>query len=240
MAYTALQLITKAFYLSQIVTQDYFKATSDQIIEGLECLNDLFAEKTIDAALNPYYQSYELIVDPNTEMYFIPNLIGATSVTFTLNSVRYSVQKMGRAQYFGAARANNIPSLPFQWHLEKCKGGSNLFIYFLPNEAYDFEIWGQFSLQSDVTLYQDLSLTFDRFYLSYLKFLLAKRLCAYYAEPVPMAVERQLDEFDETMGLQISASDLKMQKISTLDGASTLNYGFVNLSPNGWFPSGII
>lgn len=240
MAYTAVQLITKAFYLSQIVTQDYFKATSDQIEQGLECLNDLFSEKTVDSALNPYYQSYALVVDPNTEMYFIPDLIGATSVTFTLNSVRYSVQKMGRAQYFGAARANNISALPFQWHLERCQGGSNLFIYFLPNEAYNFEIWGQFSLQDDVTLYQDLSLTYDRFYIRYLKFILAAELCAYYYEDVPMAVAKKIMELDEVMRLQISASDLKMQKISTLDGASTLNYGFANLSPNGWFPSGII
>lgn len=240
MAYTALKLITKAFYRAGIKGQGFNAPTSEELAEGLDSLNDLFAEKTVDNALNPYYVKYDFTVTPGTEEYFIENLIEAETVTFTLDSVRYSVMKTSRAKFFGSARANNIESLPFMWHLEKEFGGARLFLYYLPNQAYDFQIWGQFSLASDVTLLTDLSLTYDRFYLSYLKCALAERLCLDYDMDVPAKLREQMEEFDELMKSQISPMDLNMQKTSTLQGGSFVNYGVANLAPNGWLPSGNI
>lgn len=239
MSETALALINRAYWLSEIVTKDFDTATSSQINEGLNYLNDILSEKTVDDSLNPYYQSYNFTAEQGVEQYFIENLIGATTVTFTLDTVRYSVMKTPRARYFGSARAENISSLPFMWHLERTFGGANLFLYYLPNEAYDFQIWGKFALASDVTLLQDLSLTFDRFYRSYLAFKLAQRLCLYFGEETPMGVENQISELELIMKNQISPSDFTMQKTSTLSSDSALNYGAVNLTPNGWFPSGV-
>lgn len=240
MSYTALKLITKAFYRAGIKAQGFNAPTSDELNDGLDSFNDILSEKTVDNSLNPYYQKFDLNVTPGIEEYFIENLIEAETVTFTLDSVRYSVMKTSRAKYFGSARANNIESLPFMWHLEREFGGARLFLYYLPNQAYDFQIWGQFSLAADVTLLTDLSLTYDRFYISYLKCALAERLCLDYDMAVPEMLSKQLDEFDEIMKSQISSMDLNLQKTSTLQGGSFVNYGVANLAPNGWLPSGNI
>jgi len=238
MAYPAIKLINKAFYLSGIVSQDFNQATLSQLNEGLDSLNDILAEKSVDNSLNPYYQPFDLTVVPGQEEYFIENLIDASTVTFTLDTVRYSVMKTARNRYMGSARANGIQSLPFLWHIERCFGGSNLFMYYLPNQAYEFQIWGQFALSQDITLYQDLSLLFDRFYLNYLKFALAVRLCQDFSITVPQSVNEKLSELDLIMQKQMGTMDLSVTKVSTLMGGSSLNYGFVNLSPNGWTPSG--
>lgn len=240
MSYTALKLITKSFYRAGIRSQGFNAPTSEELNEGLDSLNDLLAEKTVDNALNPYYTKFDFNVTEGVEEYFIEGLIEAETVTFTLNSVRYSVMKTSRAKFFGSARANNIDSLPFMWHLEREFGGARLFLYYLPNQAYDFQLWGQFALNSEITLLTDLSLTYDRFYISYLKCALAQRLCLDYDMDVPSMLKEQMDEFDEMMSKQISPMDLNIQKTSTLQGGSFVNYGVANLAPNGWLPSGSI
>ena len=96
------------------------------------------------------------------------------------------------------------------------------------------EIWGQFAL-SEVTQFQDLSLTLDRFYLNYLKFELAVRLCKEYGYVVPVGVKEQLDEYYQWISASTNTVDLKMEKVSTLSGGTAINYAIVNLS-GGWVP----
>lgn len=239
MAYTAQKLIVKSLYRAGICSQGFRAPTDVEIEEGLDSLNDLFAEKTVDNALNPYYIEYALQVDAGKEDYFIPNLIEVETITFNLNQVRYCVRKTGRNKYFGSPRANNIKSLPFSWHLEREKGGARLFLYWLPDKAYDFTIWGQFSLGSDNVLTTDLLLTYDRFYIAYLKnAALPERLCLDFDMELPANVARSVDYYDGLMAKQISPLDLSMQKTSTLGRGLVIDYfQYANLG-NGYVPTG--
>lgn len=240
MAYTAQTVITKALYRAGITAQGFSAPTLDEINEGLDSLNDLFSEKTVEDSLNPYYTEYDLTVSPGVESYFIPNLIEIETLTFVINSIRYGVRKTGRNKYFGAPRANNISSLPFSWHLERATGGATLFLYWLPQSAYDFTLWGKFSLMSDVTLSTDLSQFYDRFYIAYLKnAALPKRLCLDFNMPIPANVTEADREYNQIMSHQISPMDLSMQKVSTLNVSFIYDYQYANLG-NGFLPTGSI
>ncbi len=194
MAYPTLKLITSAYYESGIVSREFETVSGQQANDGLFYLNDLIDDKTVDNGLIPYYLEYDFAAVQGQEKYFIPDLINADTFVFYIDTVRYQTQNRGRREYFGTSRADNIQSLPGSWHLERCFGGANLFIYFLPDQNFPLTIWGQFRLQ-EVTLFQDLSLTLDRFYINYLKYDLAARLCAEYNYTVPPGVTKALNKY---------------------------------------------
>jgi hypothetical protein len=85
----------------------------------------------------------------------------------------------------------------------------------------------------DVTIAQDLSLTLDRFYITYLKFDLAVRLCAEYNYSVPPGVARQLKAYEDNISKKSGPMDLRLIKMSSLQRRGGINYGIVNLS-HGW------
>ncbi len=176
MAYTALQLITRAYYLSQVISRQLQIPDGEQITDGLYLLNEVFDTKSSDLHLIPYFSEYVFSTVQGQEEYFVPNLIYTDSATFNIGVVRYSMVDMSRKEYFSTPRVDNIETLPFSYRIERCLGGSNIFLYFLPDTDYVIKIWGKFSL-TDVTLTTDLSLTFDGFYLAYLRYALAAKIC---------------------------------------------------------------
>ena len=89
MAYTALQLITRAFYLSQVVSRDLQVPNSSQITDGLYLLNAILDYKKSDLRLIPYFTFYEFDTVLNQELYFIPNLLLIDTITFNIGDVRY-------------------------------------------------------------------------------------------------------------------------------------------------------
>ena len=232
MAYTTLQLINNAYYESGIVSRGFETVSGQQANDGLQFLNDLIDDKTVDNGLIPYYQEYSFNAVIGQEMYNIPNLINMDTFVFYIDSVRYQTQNRGRREYFGTSRADNIQSLPGSWHLERCFGGANLFIYFLPDQNFPLVIWGQFRL-AEVALNQDLSLTLDRFYINYLKFDLAARLCAEYNYTVPPGVAKALNKYVIDISKKSGPMDLKLIKLSSLQRRGGINYGQVNLG-HGW------
>ena len=232
MAYTTLQLINNAYYESGIVSRGFETVSGQQATDGLQFLNDLIDDKTVDNGLIPYYTEYDFNAVIGQEMYFIPNLINMDTFVFYIDTVRYQTQNRGRREYFGTSRADNIQSLPGSWHLERCFGGANLFIYFLPDQNFPLTIWGQFRLQ-EVALNQDLSLTLDRFYINYLKFDLAARLCAEYNYTVPPGVAKALNKYVIDISKKSGPMDLKLVKLSSLQRRGSINYGQVNLG-HGW------
>lgn len=234
MAYPTSELISNAFYISNIVSRQFETPTGQQISDGLSTLNDLLADKTANSSMIPYSKKYTFNAVAGTSDYYIANLIYADTFTFYINDIRYQTVNQQRQDYFGSFRATNIESLPFLWHTEREKGGSRLFLYFVPSENYPLEIWGSFSLSS-VTLFQDLSLTLDRYYINFLKFELAVRLCAEYGYAVPHNVQQQLEEYYRWINASTNTVDLKMQKLTTLSGGTAINYALVNLS-GGWVP----
>jgi len=232
MAYTTLQLINNAYYESGIVSRGFETVSGLQATDGLQFLNDLLQDKTVENGLIPYYKKHDFTAVTGQEEYFIPNLIEVETFVFFIDSVRYQTQKQARRRYFGSSRADNIESLPGSWHMERSFGGASIYIYFKPNTEYPLQIWGQFRLD-DVALNQDLSLTLDRFYINFLKFDLASRLCAEFNYSVPPGVEKQLKVYENSINKKSGPMDMRLVKMSSLQQSGGINYGQVNIG-KGW------
>lgn len=257
MAYTVTQLISDAFNCSGIVGKEFEQVSGEQHTEGLGFLNSLLAKKTADKSAIPYFLQYNANFVIGQEQYYIPRLISVDTMCFFIdsppdpiivnpapasptptviplgNQVRYSMRKLERKAYWATPRANQITSLPYQFTVERQFGGASVFVYFLPNAEYQFQIWGLFALQS-VVLNQDLQLTLDQFYIDFLKFELTDRLCAEYDYSMPEGAARQLKEYQAIIDKREQRLDLTQQTISALtrigDG---LNYAWANLG-TGW------
>lgn len=234
MPYLARELINRAFYLSQVVSRELETVSGQQVSDGLVWLNALLSLKSAYSRLIPYYQQYEFNATPTVEEYFVPNLVQPETLTFNIGPVRYSTMPAGRKAYFGAGRVDNINSLPFNWHFERVLGGSNIFLYFVPDSAYPIKIWGKFGFDN-VTLDQDLLETFDEYYIDYLRYRLALRICSEYGIPFQPQAMEELAELEQAM-TDVSPPDLTLTKYSSLQGDGGINWADVNLG-RGWRPS---
>ena len=233
MAYTTNQLIAASYYASGVVSREFETVNGSQYTDGLQWLNDIVTEKAVDDGMVPYETTYDMTLVTGQETYFIPNLISVDTFTFYLDQVRYCMQYTQRNDYFGSSRVENVTTLPFQWYVERCFGGANLHIYFPPNQAYPAQIHGIFRL-TVITPFQDLSLTWDQFYLTYLKYALADRICAEYDIQTPANALRQLNKYESWINKKSRLMDLRIQKLSTLqNGGGSINYAQVNLG-HGW------
>jgi hypothetical protein len=337
--YTVLQLITNAYYISGVVSRDFQTVSGSQYQDGLQMLNEILTDKTVEDDMVPYYNRFEFPAVQAQSEYFIKNLIELDTLVFFIGSIRYEMKNLERRRFFGSARADNIQSLPFTYHVERRTGGALLFLYFVPNTAYPMEAWGQFGL-TEVSLNQDLTselttfnlgeplstgtctlgigqlvingidmtgnypaaglltsaqvlanaitnnvpfvsaaidsnqfiltsninitvttrgngnpantITFgyfatilgptsetlfpmilDQFYISYLKYSLANRICCEFDYAIPASVKLQLDKYEAMISKRSQQLDLRMEKISTLTTDRSLNYGQINLG-KGW------
>jgi len=234
MPYTVLQLINNAFYTSGIVARDFQTVSGAQEGVGFEVLNELLTDTVVEDDMIPYYTDYTFNGVIGQEAYFVPNLIEVDSLVFYLQSVRYPMQQQQRVTYFSTPRANNINSLPVTYHVERKLGGANVYLYFFPDQAYPFELWGLFGL-TQVVINQDLDLILDPFYISYLKYHLAKRLCTNYTYSVPEEVAGQLAKYQSIISKRSQQMDLTLQKTTTLGTPIGFSFAQVNLG-KGWSP----
>jgi len=234
MAYTTTELIVGSFTASGVVSKEFETVSGEQIHEGLLWLNDIIGEKDVDQAMIPYESTYTANFVTGQEIYSIPNLITVDTLVFYLDQVRYAMQYTKRNKYFGSSRVENIQTLPFEWYFEREFGGGNLYIYFKPDRNYPMEIHGIFRLPS-VTLGQDLSLTLDQFYRTYLRYALADRICSEYNFATPPNVIRQLSKYESWIAKKSRLIDLRLTKSSTLQKRGGFNYAFANLG-KGWWP----
>ncbi len=336
MSYTVIKLITNSYYASGIVSREFETVSGSQVNDGLDFLNDILTDKTIEKNMIPYYQKYTLPAVAGQEKYFIPNLESVETLVFFIDDVRYQTRPINRKVYFGSSRANNIDSLPFNWHMERCPGGANIYLYFFPQTNYPLEIWGLFRLNK-VQINQDLvssvarvnlgfctiagagtlgigqlvingfdlagtyantqalvnyintgvitnvmaanilnnvyignasgssinvvtsgnadpadcvtfynfsttagplnqtffPMVLDEFYINYLKFSLADRLCTEFNFITPVGVEKQLAKYDAWIEKMSAPLDLSQTKISTFANGNNISYGQVNLGL-GW------
>jgi|SRR5580692_4355134 hypothetical protein len=233
MSYTVTQLITNAFYLSQVVSRELQTVTGQELSDGLTWLNALLSLKSANTRLIPYYQQYQFTAVIGQEEYFVPNLVQPETLTFNIGPVRYSTMPQSRRPYFGASRVDNITSLPFNWHFERTLGGSNIFLYFVPDQQYPVKIWGKFGF-TDVALNQDLELTYEQYYIDYLRYRLAKRICSEYGIMFQPQAEKELEELEDLM-VDVSPPDMTIGKISSLQGSTGINWGDINIG-RGWRP----
>jgi len=233
MSYSALKLINKAYYLSGIVARDLQTVSGSQVSDGLDLLNLILDIKSVDYRLIPYFKSVDITAVPGQEKYFIENLVSAENLVFFINSVRYAMKSTPRNQYFATPRAENIQSLPYSWHIERTKGGSNLYIYFLPSSDYPMTLWGKFGFD-EVNLGTDLSLIFDPYYIEYLRYSLAAYICSEYNVMFQPQSVQTLKSLEQQL-VDVSPKDFTMDKLSYFDKGTDFNYGVANLG-TGWWP----
>lgn len=233
MAYLASTLITRSYYLSQILARGLQFESGEEMQDGIYLLNELLDEKGSDLQLIPYYKQYQFTTVQGTEMYFVPNLTEADSITFNIGEVRFSMSELTRKEYFSTPRVDGLQALPFSYRVERTLGGSNVYLYFVPNQGYLVTIWGKFSL-TDVVLNQDLSLTYDGFYLSYLRHALGIKLCSEYGQTFPDGAMKEFMSIEKKLK-SISPADLSINKRSFFNTGCTFDWQFVNLS-QGYYP----
>lgn len=232
MAYTTTQLITGSYYESGVVSREFETVSGSQIGDGLLWLNDIITEKSVDEGMVPYETTYSANFVVGQETYYIPNLIQVDTLVFFLDQVRYAMKYTKRNDYFGSSRVENIQTLPFEWYFERQLGGGNLYIYFQPDQNYPMQLHGIF-LQPPVALGQDLTLQFDQFYITYLRYALADRICSEFAYVTPPNVIRQLSKYEAWINKNSRILDVSIHKTSTLQKRGSLNYAFINLG-HGW------
>ncbi len=166
MAQTVTDLITQAYYDSGVVARQFQEIQGYQLADGLRWLNEILGDNSVDTGDIPYItQQYPFDGVVGQEKYFIPGLLSIDALVFYIpsgtgpnsaTSLRYQMQYMDRIKYFGQPRANNINALPVSYTYERTFGGSNIWVYFPPQQNYRFNITGNFFMQS-VTLNQDLT-----------------------------------------------------------------------------------
>jgi hypothetical protein len=231
MAYTALTLINKSYYLSGIVARGMETVSGLQQEDGLALLNALLSFKSVQTSLIPYWKRYEFAAVIGQEEYFIENLLDVELMTFNIQSVRYSMLPASRKRYFGTGRVDNVQSLPFSWRFEREEGGGRIYMYFLPTADYPIKLSGKFGL-TNVSLNTDLSTVYDQFYIEYLRYCLANYICDENDIEMPPAKLKRLQMYEKNL-LDVSPPDLTMTKMSTLQRHMGLNWADVNLGL-GW------
>ena len=236
MTYLTSNLITDSYYLSSIVSRNFETPIGDQMSDGLNLLNDIIADRSIDHGTIPYTKELSFPAIPAQSQYFITDLMDLDVFVFYIQSVRYQTTNQQRDQFFGSTRAVGIQSLPWNWNFERGLNGGTLSLYFIPDQAYPLEIRGTFRLTS-VTEFQDLSLTLDRFYTNFLKYLLTERLCQFNSFKVPQDVAMQLKKYYQWIDNKLNVMDMRQQKWSSLNGGASINYAQINLG-SGWTRAG--
>lgn len=227
MAYTALQLITRAYYLSQVVSRGLQTVSGEQITDGLFLLNADLDYKSTDIRLIPYFQRYEFDTVQGQEEYFIPSLLYVDSLTFNIDSVRYPLIENTRKEYFAGPRVDNIQSLPYCYRVEREVDGARIFLYFEPEAVYQMKLSGKFRL-TNVLLETDMSLTYDEFYIEYLRYSLAKLICEDYGVTFPDESKSKFMSMQKKL-MEVSPPDLSIQKRGYFGGSPAWDWQMINL-----------
>ncbi len=232
MTYPAALLINRAWNLSGIVARGLETVSGEQAGDGLYLLNELLEFKSVDLDLIPYWERTTIQLVQGQEKYFLENLYAIETFTFNIGVVRYPVNEVQRDKYFGNGRVDNIQSIPYQWHLERATGGSNLYVYYLPMDNYVANITGKYAL-TDVDLYTDLSTVYDGFYISYLRYALAQYMCLEYDIDFDPGKKAMLMQMAKKLS-NLSPPDLSMNKVQFLNNNTGLNWAQVNIG-KGWY-----
>lgn len=233
MPYPALELITQSYYLSQVVSRELQEVSDNQIFDGLYLLNALLSFKSTDTRLIPYYTYSTWTGVVGQEMYYFPNLLLVDTLTFNIDQVRYSMNEFTRTQYFEISRVDNISSLPFCYRVERVLGGANIYVYFLPSQPFIFHMNAKYSFPT-VTLQTDLTLTFDFFYIEFLRYALAEYICSEYGATFPDESKMKLEELTKKVSY-VSPPDLSIQSDNFFDKGFGIDWQTANLS-KGWWP----
>lgn len=243
MSYTSGELVTRSWFLTGIVSRELQEVSGTQFEAGLFCLNALLAMNTANMGMIPYFTKTNFTGIVAEEAYFIPNLIQLETLTFVIpnatsptQTVRFPMSRKTREDYWATPRANGVESLSYIYDVVRTLGGSNLFIYFTPNNPFIFEMWGKYSLLSTVAN-QDLSLIYDPYYLEYLRYGVATYLCEEWNVIPPPSVIAKFKQYEQLLR-NTSPTDFTQKISCPFNGNYAPNYAYANASggyvPVGW------
>lgn len=225
------QLISNAFYLSGIVARGLQTVSGEQTGDGLFLLNNILAEKSITSNFLLYYTHDTFETAAGQEIYDIDGLVDLTQLTFNINDVQFPLIRETQYTYFGLGKIIDLQSLPSHYYAERKVNGTRLYLYFVPDAVYTVNITGKYAL-SQVELLDDLTDTLDLFYLSYLQYLLAKRLCEFYGVTMNESALGTLAALDDQIDRMVGV-DLSIRRRSMFNQSNQLNLTGANLYA-GW------
>ena len=230
------ELINRAWVQSGIVPRALSSVSGEQTTDGLFLLNQFFDDVAMTGRYIPYYNYPEVNGVIGQEIYFIANAVIIETVTFNIGDVRYSMYRDNRGHYFGNPRIDHIKALPFTFYVERVNGGSNVYVYFDPEQTLSFKIKGRFSLTNLTTadFDQELSETYDGWYQNYLLYSLARKMCSWYKISVSPETLAEIKRYEDQLA-DANCMDLTTKKISTAAKSATITYAQANLG-RGWIP----
>lgn len=237
MAVTALELINEALRTATLVGRSFNTAPKEYTSVGLKVLQQLITETSANNKMNPFYTPLEFTADIGETAYEIEGLVDIATLTFEWQQVRYPCDYKTRTEFYGGFRANNVLTLPLTYTFERTKDGATIYVYPFPDKEYIFTTWAQFEMDSDFTFTTDLLATLPKYYIDFLEYAMAGRLCVKFGRPVPPDVLRLEKYYRNLIAMQISPPDFSMQKISTLSSIPGIDYGQVNIG-KGYYNGG--
>lgn len=226
------ELVAKSYYLSEIVSRELETVSGSQSADGLEMLNDLLDEKSVDGKRVPFFEDKSFPGVSGQEIYFIPGLIEPTTLTFVDSTVRYAMQFEDRDRYHGRTRVQNITTFPQVYTYNRVLGGSNVYVYFKPNRPYQFEIWGKYFIEN-VVFNTEMSDVLPKFYMPYLKYALADRICDFFNIQFSEGKTATLREKEREI-FEPEPADLSINLIATMTDDGGLNYAAINFYRGLW------
>jgi hypothetical protein len=242
-AFTSGELVNLAWDLTGAVSSGLQTVSGEQFQIGMDALNELLAINTANMGLIPYFKQLDFNGVIGQEEYFFTGLIQVETLTFQIpnnptpnDTVRFPMSRKTREDYFATPRANGISSLPYIYHTERAFNGTNIYIYFTPDQPYVFTLWGKFSLAQTVPL-QDLSQVYDLYYLVYMRYAVASFICERQNIIPPPSVDKRLKMFEQQIR-GTSPTDFTQKIQCPFNGNYSPNYAYANASagyvPTGW------
>ena len=236
MPYSVTQLITRAYYLSQVVARDLQTVSGSQLTDGLYLLNAILEAKGSDVRLIPYFTRGEFLTTLNPEtgfwnyLYKIPNMVSLETLTFNIGPIQFPMQRISRVNYFATSKIDNVQALPFSYHTERQLDAMWIYLYFAPGQQLPMRYTGKFTL-TDVTATTDLTQYYDLYYIEYLRHALCEYICNEWAVEMPSGAAKKFAEIRKKL-MDVSPPDLSTMKGSTLQkGGPLITFGQVNISP---------
>lgn len=235
MAYNVQKLVTNSFYLSTVRSRTFQTVSAADVADGVDMLNEILAFQSINKRLVPFYsRKDDLVLQIGVEKYFLENVIEIDTFTFNLDGdVRYPSQVVDRTKYFSNGRPNNVQALPFIWHQERVLNGTDLYVYFLPNQEYTTNLTVKYGL-TQVTQFTDLLDYYEMGYIRYLRYKLAQAICQDYGVEFAQDSVKVLESLEHDLQW-VSAPDLTLNVMNTMGGEYCFDWQTANLT-NGWRP----
>lgn len=169
------ELITRAYIEANVISAEFETASEQQTSNALYLLNVCLSESQINGNFIPFETHTTITCVPGQQEYSLTDVVEVRQITFLDGDVRFNMICDSQYRFFGSMRVDEIRSLPFHYYVERCVGGSNLYLYFLPDQAYTLQLLVKKSI-TQLTIADNLD-QFDLFFIDYLTHLLAQRLC---------------------------------------------------------------